>query len=76
MARSLDPALGLDELDLKFQHRALMLVALHHGRVWVGPAARRDARRLVHAQAHSSVGHETGLLGTSLARDRSGSIPL
>ena len=76
MARSLDPALGLDELDLKFQRRALMLVALHRGRVWVVPAARRDARILVHAQEHSFVGHESGLLGTSLARDRSGSIPL
>jgi hypothetical protein len=53
-----------------------MLVALHHGQVWVVPAVRRDARILVHAQEHSFVGHESGLLGTSLARDRSGSIPL
>jgi hypothetical protein len=60
MARSLDPALGLDELDLKFRHRALMLVALHRGRVWVVPAARRDARILVHAQEHSFAGHESG----------------
>jgi hypothetical protein len=60
MAHSLDPALGLDELDLKFQHRALMLVALHRGRVWVAPAARRDALIFVHAQEHSFAGHESG----------------
>jgi hypothetical protein len=47
-------------LDLKFRHRSLILVALHRGRVWVVPAARRDALILVHAQEHSFAGHESG----------------
>jgi hypothetical protein len=69
MAHSLDPALGLDELDLKFQHRALMLVALHRGRVWVVPPPGATPGSWCTLKS-------TPLLGTSLARDRSGSIPL
>jgi hypothetical protein len=52
--------MGIDELDLKFQHRALIVITLHRGRMRVVPAARRDARILVHAQEHSFAGHESG----------------